>query len=172
MTQEQKDMYRSVELMGETMLDPLSLAGEATTLIRLQQIVGGFVPYEGRVVPLPSAKLNWLIDFATEELKPNPQRRVLIWCKFNSEVDIIYKSLKKIGINAIGITGNGPHSKYNHEINEIKSSFNSRDEKGYQVLVCQIKKMAFAHNLQAADDHIKFSYSWSLIEDQQSEDRS
>ncbi len=172
LTQDQKDMYQSVQILGEQMFDPLSLAGEATTLIRLQQVVGGFVPYQDKVVPIDSCKLNWLLEFAEEELKPDPERRVIIWCKFNAEVDLIYTKLKALGINAIGITGNGIHAKHNHEIEEIKRSFNSRDEDGIQVLVCQIKKMAFAHNLQAADDHIKFSYTWSLIEDQQSEDRS
>jgi hypothetical protein len=54
----------------------------------------------------------------------------------------------------------------------VASLLHSRSPAGIQVLVCQWQKMAFGHNLQAADWHVRFSHTWSYVQHSQGEDRS
>ena len=176
-------IYKDVERDGEAALgDGLSLMGMRRTLLLLQQICGGFVfnpdgvyeeeeagqPHDLRLRLLHSPKMAWLIDYAQDELIGEPTTRVLIWCKFNSEVMHIQIELEKI-------LGEGRvvacHGKMKENLEEVRESYNSRDPDGVQVLVCQYKKMAYGHNLQATDHSINYSHTWSHVEKSQSGDR-
>ena len=63
-------------------------------------------------------------------------------------------------------------STHDRELEKLKASFNSRDPDGVQVLVAQIKKLAYGHNLQAGDRNIYYSHTWSHVEKSQSADRT
>lgn len=194
-------LYDAVEKHGETVLDPLSLAGQGVTILRLQQITGGFVPainvveegdqYAGfySVVEMPkevvgrygwadeldSPKVEWCKKFAEEIMYGNPSMRVIFWCRFKNEVNRLVRELSNVLARpgaVIGICGSGPHAKTNKQLDDIKESFNSRSHDGVQAIVCTISKMAYGHNLQACDVNVIYAHTWSFVERDQLEDRS
>lgn len=171
-------LYDDVNRRGMAALgDELSLAGRAVTDLRLHQIAGGHAPTmtddeeTWQVVPLDGCpKREWLREWAQETLAPHPQTRAIIWCRFNAEVDRIQRVLREVlgQTWVVGVTGDTSQEA----LDTIKASFNSRDPEGVQVIVAQVKRLAFGHNLQAADWMIYYSLSWFSIEHWQSEDRA
>jgi SNF2 family DNA or RNA helicase len=183
-----RTLYDAVVRDGEAALgDPLSLASARVVALRLAQITGGHRPdlappteeeeAEGiirrgraRPIPLDCLKLTWLETIARDAWAGDPTHRVIIWCKHNAEVARIAAMLNRLlgAGRAAAITG----ATKNAEVDELKAAFNVRNPDGPQVLVCQILKMAFAHNLQAGDHHIYYSHTWSGLAKGQSADRS
>lgn len=171
---------RGVSALGET----LSLAGERVEMMRLHQVCGGhvslvdshtatededvirlFLENERTLYSLPCPKIEWLQDFANDRLTGDRTVRAIVWCQYNAEVQRVSQSLHHMGLNVAPVYGD-------MQIDHIKRSFQSRSEDGVQVIVAQIRKMAFGHNLQAADHLIYYSNSWSYIHRAQSEDRA
>jgi len=173
-----RELYDRVAVDGDLALGSLlSLSGERVTMLRLQQIVGGHKPIvsddpeeDTRLEELPSYKIDWLKHFAADRLLEYPNIRCIIWCKFTAEIIRLQRELSAIlrAEKVVIATGNTSNS----DLDNIKLSFNSRDENGVQVIVAQIKKLACGHNLQACDWNIYYSHSWSYLERSQSEDRS
>lgn len=186
-----RKLYDDVNRRGMAALgDELSLTGRAVINLRLHQIAGGHVPtvaeedpsqvneWAGNPWLWPAAPLDdcpkvaWLREWAQETLLPHPQTRAIIWCRFNAEVARILQELSSIlGTHRVAaVTGNTTQETLDH----IKGSFNSRDPDpaSCQVIVAQVKRLAFGHNLQAADWMIYHSLSWFSIEHWQSEDRA
>lgn len=185
MTPQMKAVYDEVKEEGEAALgDGSSLMGERTTSLRLQQIAGGFVfnpngtfteeqagqSHDLRLYMIGSPKMDWLADFANDQLLGDPTYRVIVWCKFNAEVAHITTRLHRIlGPDRVSpVTG----ETKDRELELIKASFNSRDPDGVQVIVAQIKKLAYGHNLQAGDRNVYYSHTWSHVEKSQSADRT
>lgn len=181
---ETRELYKYVKEYGESGLgDGSSLMGERSTLIRLQQITGGFVfnpdgtyteeeagqPHDLRMRFISSPKMDWLLEYAQETLAGNPTMRAIIWCKFNTEIHHIAAKLNKIldgrVAMAIGDTTTA-------ELDETKASFNSRDADGIQVVVGQYAKLCAGHNMQAGDVHVRYSHTWSHIQNSQAFARS
>lgn len=127
--------------------------------------------YIWEMVPNPvNPKLEWLTTFAHEVLVGDPTIRVLVWFRFNHELHYAHDQLASvIGEHRVAKAYGGTKPA---ELEDIKQSFNSRHSDGVQVMLCQWKKMAYGHNLQAADHHVRYSHTWSHIEWVQSEDRS
>ena len=175
---EVRELYHQVIENGEQALGSLlSLSGERVTMLRLQQIVGGHRPIlsdnpeeDTRLEVLPSFKVDWVKQFAVDRLLEYSNIRCIIWCKFTAEIFRLQQELSIIlGEEKVAaVTGD----MSNIELDNVKISFNSRDENGIQVIVAQVKKLACGHNLQACDWNIYFSHSWSYLERSQSEDRS
>lgn len=170
-------LYDDVNRRGMAALgDELSLAGRAVTDLRLHQIAGGHTPTmtgdeeTWQAMPLDGCpKREWLREWAQETLLPHPQTRAIIWCRFNAEVYQLAEEMHHIlGPRVQPVTGKTPQDR----LDDIKASFNSRDPEGVQVIVAQVKRLAFGHNLQAADWMIYHSLSWFSIEHWQSEDRA
>ena len=189
--------YDAIEKDGECVLgNYLSLSGNRVVNIRLHQLCGGFLPQYNpeigadtetlkesgindpkvlatatyRMVPLPCPKIEWLREFAKDQLADTPSARAIVWVRYNTERARIGGELEKtLGRGRVaevwGDTSNA-------EVERIKESFNSRDEDGVQVIVAQVAKMYAGHNLQAADHMIYFSNDWSFVKRTQSEDRS
>jgi len=177
-------LYNDVAVNGEFALgNPMSLNDERVVKLRLQQIAGGHRPMLhstfglgeeavcNTLEPLPDPKVNWLINWAKDNLLEYPQTRVLIWCRFRPEIDRIQAALTEVlGSSGTAFAAHGGTTTADLEV--AKASFNARELGGVQVMVCQYQKMAFGQNLQAADYHIYHSPTWSYIEHTQSEDRS
>lgn len=171
-------LYRQVQEHGSTALGaPGCLDGEATSLLRLQQLTGGVLPLplddrgrEWTAQPLPCPKLEWLEALARDRLAGNPTARLLVWCRFLPEVQRITASLREILGDDRVTCATGKTD--NDALETMKESFNSRDADGVQVIVCQIQKMHLGHNLQSTDYNVFFSHSWSYVERVQAEDRS
>jgi hypothetical protein len=196
---EQQALYERVEDEGECALgNTLALSTSRVVAVRLHQIAGGFRPVysparqgvdpdccfqeaeewypEDRpagqrasyaMEPQPCYKLEWLKRFAREVLVGDPTRRLIIWVRYLHELRRLVNELLPY-VDVEGVSGDTP----NEYLGSLKTSFNSRAEDGVQVLVCQWQKMAFGHNLQSADWHVRFSGTWSYVQHSQAEDRS
>ncbi len=173
-------LTRAVKNTGEAALgNTLSLATEATVMLRLHQIAGGHRPvyntetaaYELEGLDCP--KIGWIKDFCDDVLVGNPSARCIIWATYTHELEritrIVNQHLKREGCAAAVQIWGGTKDT---ELESAKESFKSRSAEGVQVLVCQLRKMAFGHNLQEADYHVYFSNNWSYVVRSQSEDRS
>lgn len=170
-------LYDRVEEIGNEVFDPLSLSGERVTKLRLQQITGGNVPeikdtysvLKGSMI-IESPKRDWVMDFARDVLKHEPYTRAIIWCKFNAEIETMRGMLAEI-LSAKAVIAVTRHT-HDRDLQEAKEAFNARQEGVAQVLVAQIKKLAYGHNLQAGDWNILYSHPWSYIDRDQLEDRT
>jgi len=166
---EAQTWYDAVAANGEVALGrELSLAGDETTRLRLQQIAGGHLPHATGTYPLECSKLAWITQMARDVLLGDRTIRVIVWCRFNDEVYRVAQQLKEElgGSSVIAATGDMGISM------DAKRSFNSRDESGIQVIVAQLSYLFSGHNLQAADINVYFSNSYDYIVRAQSEDRS
>jgi SNF2 family DNA or RNA helicase len=199
LTKEQEQWYKALQQYGLSALgDSESLGGAQNVMIRLMQVCGGHVfsyndgtipPFgnqryenpedyeyqwtvrgEGQLFELPCAKTEWVKNFVQERLEYNPTHRIIIFCIFNSEVHRITRELKSlIGDDKVcAVTGQTDDLS----LLEWKKSFQDKTSNGIQVIVGQIAKMAYGHNLQATDTTIYFSNPWSYARRSQSEDRS
>jgi SNF2 family DNA or RNA helicase len=184
-------LYEDVERRGEQALgNALALTGEAVKLLRLQQICGGTkAVWLGEEMEemealedvrrgstgwgiewLPSPKLDWLLTRLRDDFLPHPFSRVIVWCRFNTEVERITEELKAAGWDdRVALVWGSTKTR---ELDAIKRSFNSRDPEGVQIIVAQVKKLFAGHNLQATDWNFDYSLDWSHIVNSQKEDRS
>lgn len=175
------EKYRQVDEEGEVALGhELSLNGRAVTMIRLQQITGGFLPQYISVneddvecepfmnlVELPNPKVDFLKKWCKDHIEYDGNTRVIIWCRYNAEISRLVNELKNLCRGqVVGVTAKTKN------LTDIKASFNSRDPDGVQVIVAQIDKLCSSHNLQACDYNFIFSHTWSYIKRSQLEDRS
>ncbi len=181
----QRRLYQQVATDGEVPLGmELSLASQAIINLRLAQIAGGHKPtYNADLLeeeettlgwatePLEHCpKIEWVKSWADTNLLAYPHVRCVIWCRFNSEVRRVTTALKDIlGNEKVAAVMGGTKG-----LDAIKESFNSRRTGCYevQVIVAQIARMAYGHNLQSADWSIYFSPTWSYLQHSQSEDRN
>jgi hypothetical protein len=174
---ETQAIYDRVKNNGSAELGcPLNLDGETVTMIRLQQLAGGHLPVplddrgrEWTMQQLPCPKLEWLETFARDQLLGNPSARCIVWCRFLPEVERVHDALRQVlGLRVAAVWG----QTSNDLLEDYKASFNSRVEDGVQVIVAQISKLAYGHNLQSCDYSIHFSHTWSYVERAQAEDRA
>jgi SNF2 family DNA or RNA helicase len=181
---ETKELYKYVKEYGEAGLgDGSSLMGTRSTLIRLQQITGGFVfnpdgtyteedagqPHDLRMRFINSPKMEWLTEYVNDTLAGDASIRCIVWCKFNTEVLHITAKLNKILDGRVAMAIGAVKTS---EMEEIKASFNSRDPNGIQVIVANYPKLCAGHNLQSGDIHIRYSHTWSFVQSSQARARS
>lgn len=187
MSPEMRLIYNKVEKGGESVLlgREDSLNGIQVTRLRMSQICAGHIPNlvsdeavlsmaSGDAQQLKSidcAKTRWLRDYATDRLKPHPSYRVMIWCSFVNEVGRLATEIGRI-IGSERVAAIYGDSMDSTQITLTKESFQSRDPGGIQVIVTQIDKMAYGHNLQSSDAMIYYSHTYSYIARSQSEDRT
>lgn len=172
-----RDLFRDVDQRGEIALgNALSLTGDKTSLIRLDQIASGLRPVFNEqtlkfdIEFLPDPKIEWLAQIAEEILSGEPSMRVIVWGKFQKALEHITDTLQAIlGQKRVALIYKDVPLKL---IEEYKTSFNSRSASGVQVIVANFRKMAYGHNLQACDWNIYHNHTWSYIERDQSECRS
>ncbi len=177
MRPETRELYEKIRKEGTAALgNSLSLDSEAVVGIRLHQLAGGFAPYyhpendKAELSMLPCVKIDWLNQFAKDTLRDNPTTRCIVWAAYTAELERITATLRQLlGDERVQMCWGGSD---NAEIEGWKESFQSRSEGGVQVLVCQLQKMAYGHNLQATDINVYFSNNWSYVIRSQSEDRS
>lgn len=185
MEKSQENLYVKVEQDGEAALgDGSSLMGALSTSLRLQQIAGGFVfnpdgtyseeeagqPHDLRLRFIGSPKLDWLEEFARDQLLGDPTARFIVWCKFNSEVMHIRAKLAQILGKDRVVEVHGATKE--DDLERWIESVNSKDPEGIQGMVAQIKKLAYGRNLQGVDINFYYSHTWSHVEKSQSGDRS
>lgn len=152
-----------------------------TQLIRLQQIVGGFLPVENIIeleneqvkrtyvpvaIPGPNAKLDVLLD-TIEDL--SRKSKVIIWARFRAEIAIIAKALRKVyGLDSVvefhGGVPNKVRAGYIKRFQDTKSPV--------RFFVGQTETGGMGITLTAASYVVYYSNSFSLESRLQSEDRA
>lgn len=91
LTAAQRKVYNdAIRLMRIEWDDKMSLLTKLTLLLRLQQIVGGFYPDGGPIVP-PSQ--NPKLDALLGDLEHQGNRQAIIWARFVPEIRMIADSL-------------------------------------------------------------------------------
>ena len=188
MPAEMRIRYEQVKEHGENALPggESSLNGEGITKLRLQQISGGHIPNlvnireavlsdsdqdpQVQLAPLECNKIRWLRRFAEDRLVPHPTVRTIVWCRFSAEIRRVREELAHIlGENRVKAADGNTDAI---ALQDVKKSFQSRHPDGVQVIVAQIRKMAWGHNLQAADHMVMFNHTWRYVERSQLEDRA
>lgn len=152
------------EIEGGLVTAPLAM----TRLVRMQQVVGGFLPdEEGRLHPLGDSnpKLQALLDIAEDF-----PGKLIIWARFTAELDLISDALEE---------AHGPHSvaRYWGDIDKDHRAENKRrfiEDASCRFWVAQPRAGGTGvDGLQhAAHTVVYFSNEFSLTSRLQSEDRA
>jgi len=123
----------------------------------LSRLAGGFDP-SGNLIS--EHKYLELLDI----IQNIPDEQVVVWFRFNAEIEYGKRFLAKHGIRAETITGDDSYKKRA----QVLSDFS---EKKYKVLLAQIACAKYGVDCSSADTAIYYSNSWSNEARTQSEDR-
>ncbi len=157
----------------------ISVINALTQLLRLQQIVGGFLPAKevdalervtrgtqtAERIPGPNPKLIALTDLI-EDL---PERdKVVIWARFRPEIDLINTELSKLhGDDSVVDFHGGRDTEYR---TWARQRFQDPDS-GVRFFIAQTETGGIGLTLTAANTVVYYSNSFSLESRIQSEDR-
>ncbi len=158
-----------------------------TQMLRLQQIVGGFLPaekappdligddlyrwelahpQEAVVIPGPNPKLEALLDALEEE-----SGKVIIWSRFRPEIALIAAALReRYGVRAVG-EFHGGIANADRDITRRKFEFKTTDT-AMRYLVAQQQTGGVGVDFAAANSMYYFSNTFSLEDRLQTEDRA
>lgn len=137
-----------------------------TKLLRLQQVVGGFLPSDDDPLALPIPGSNPKIDLLVETINEFPGPTI-IWARFKAEHLAILRVLKAITSA--------------DKIGEITGRVKKNDREDYrrnfqngtiQYLVCTQSCAGYGYTLTAAENEIYYSNTFSYEHREQSEDRA
>lgn len=172
-----RQLYDQLKSEGLAALGlPHDLSAKPVVDIRLCQLCGGSVPFwtetgEQQVWRSEDdTKLAWIRQKVQDTWLGDRSRRGIIWCRFNQDVARVTELLRSLGIIAVAVTG--PEENFDLiedpllglTVSQVKDSFNSRSPTGVQVIVAQWSKLCSSANLQAGDDVIQYTSTWSYIE--------
>lgn len=127
----------------------------------LARISGGFSPDRNHPELIADTKIQELIGLMKGELK---NESVVVWFRFNEELEAVVKALNRAKIEAIGVTGAVPRE----ERPRIRQQFKRGD---YQVICVQIKLGKMGWDLSRASTAIYYSNAYDWESRSQSEDR-
>jgi SNF2 family DNA or RNA helicase len=127
----------------------------------LARIAGGFSPDKENPELLSNAKTDELITLMKGELK---KESVVVWFRFNEELHHVVASLKRKGIEVVGVTGADDRDA---RIN-ARQHFNAGR---YQVICVQTRLGRMGWNLSRASTAIYYSNLYDWESRSQSEDR-
>lgn len=169
MTPKQRKLYLSMEQEFFTCIDGQMYETESVLeqVLRLQQITGGFYPFDDgeKVVPRPiegkNPKLEDLMSLLDEI-----SGKVIVWCEFRSEIELIAERLLHAGIKHVEFHGGCDDDE---KVQAVKSF---RDpEMGVKVFLAS-RAAAYGLTLIEATTSIYFSQRYSLDTHLQSQDRN
>ena len=170
-TPKQRKLYNDIItrslLEFEDQEDELLINNVLTRLLRLQQVLGGFVPREEFGDALPIEDKNPRIDCLMDCLEETDSK-VIIWARFRPEIAAIEDALReKYGKEAV-VSYHGGVDNDTREINVNR--FQNDDTCRY--FVGQQHSGGYGLTLHAATTVIYFSNDFSLEARLQSEDRA
>jgi SNF2 family DNA or RNA helicase len=168
---EQKRIYKELKNQYITMYQKkdLSVQNKLTLVGRLQQITGGFFPYEesGKPQIIPITNKNPKIEYLKKDLEETGNEVIIIWARFVGELKMLHSELSKtfpekcIELYYGGVTG----TRRQIIINAFK-------EGKVNILIANARTAGVGLNLQKAHLQYFFSNSYSLEDRAQAEDRS
>lgn len=132
-----------------------------TQLLRLQQITGGFLPTDDKVIKqLDSAKLNAVKELL-EDLPSN--KKVVIFARFVSEIEALRKVSESLGRNPVVLSGG---TKYRDKI--VRSFQENQRTKD---IIIQVQTGGLGITLTAADTAVFYSTTFSFADYDQAKAR-
>ena len=159
---EQRAVYKELKetFISEFKENPIIAPIVITRLMRFSQITAGFIKdVEGEIHEFKTnPKVEWLIEF----LKENDSK-VVVFCKFHKEIDMLCEALTKANIGHVSIDG-----RVKKRI-ELVKKFN--DDVDVRVFVGEIHTSGVGINLTSASYAVFFSNDYSYGVRVQAEDR-
>jgi len=160
---ELRESYMAEITAGEVLTAPLAL----TRLLRLQQIIGGYVPSDDG--PTVAIEDNRRVDALMEEIEDAGIQKTIIWCKFRAEIEEIAKRLHaEYGMESL-VEYHGDTSG-DDRVAAIKSF--QDPSSGVWIFLGQIHTGGIGITLNKATHVIYYSNDFSLEQRLQSEDRA
>jgi superfamily II DNA or RNA helicase len=164
LTDQQQELYNSlkkelyIELEGQVITAPLVI----TALLRLQQILSGFIPNpeDGAPMEIASNRPNKAVSLVEESAG-----KVIIWTKFKHDVEMLEKAFQKAGIGYVSYTGATPQADRSAVIERF------RNDTEVKVFISNPKTAGTGLNLTVASTVIWFSADFSLENYLQANDR-
>lgn len=171
LSKEQRTAYKGLDEDLRTSLKDgeLTAANVLTKLLRLQQVIGGFVPTDddSRAMPLPGA--NPRLDELATVIEEHGQGKVIIWARFRAEILAIAAMLSKLYGRESVVTFYGDVS----EDDRIYARKSFQDQGSpVRFFVAQQETGGIGLTLTAATTVVYYSNTFSLEHRLQSEDRA
>jgi len=133
-------------------------------MLRLQQITCGYVTLDGetvpQVIPGPNPRLNLLL-----EVVEDTPGKIIIWCRFKRDVDLIIDALRRVGRKPVRYDG----TLSDDELVESRRQFKEGDATDF---VVTLDKGSEGLTLVEATTSVYYSNTFKLIQREQSEDRN
>lgn len=176
MSPKQREAYANMkkEMMVQFagMANPLTAPLAVTRLLRLSQITAGWLPIFGEdgktVVGHHHFEEASKLDAAMELVEQSQQsdQKVIIWCRFIHDIELIGARLREAGIGFVDYHGGVDSKQRQARVDAFQTDPQTR------VFVGQIQTGGIAITLTAANVVIYYSNSYSLADRLQSEDRA
>jgi SNF2 family DNA or RNA helicase len=166
LTDEQKKHYEEMRKYFITQIDNGELVDgplAVTALIRLQQIVSGYLPSKedpNGYLAIPSNRITSLIETINET-----SGKVIVWAKFIPEVKMIREALEKAEIDYVTYTGQTPQNEKEPNKQRFKTDPNCK------VFLSNPQAGGLGLNLVEANNVIWYTLTYSLEEFLQAEAR-
>lgn len=178
MTDEQKRLYTTMRRarMVATGDKSLFVQNVLEKMLRLQEIVGGFVSYENEfdtdavgkklkrtyreAIAGPNPKVTEILNILAES-----DQSVIIWCVYSDEIRAVEHALKQHGISVCVLHGKIDEETRQQNIDDFQAG-------KYRVIVANAQTGGAGHDLFKATLEIYYSNSFSLLFREQSEDRA
>ena len=167
LTKEQEKLYNTlsdellIEIEEQEITTPLVL----TKILRLQQIIGGFIGTdegETLIIPGKNPRMEALCEIVEET-----QGKIIIWSRFRAEIALLEKSLRELYGSKSVVSYHGGVSKKDRPENVRR--FQEDDECLF--FIGQQHSAGYGLTLTAANTVIYYSNDFSLEARLQSEDR-
>lgn len=168
LTKEQRRLYNDLkeEYITQFYDSEVSVSQKVALYIRLSQIAGGFLPYQDEVgykEVRPTDKTNPKVEALLSKLD-EASYPLIITTRFRAEAEVIYQSILK--------------AKPDFRVELILGGVKNRDAKleDYKnglvdIIVANEKIISKGHNLQKGDTIYRYSFSYSIEDNEQLEDR-
>lgn len=142
----------------------VSISEQAARITKLQQIASGFVIDEYRKVhTVPGG--NPRLDAISEDVRLAPGK-VIVWCQFQHEIDVVVKRLKADGHKVL---------EYHGRVSAADKAFVRKaflEDPEYKVIVGQPQAGGRGVDFSAADTIIWYSHTFDAIVREQAKERA
>lgn len=167
LSDEQVHYYKlaAEEVLVQTRTGTLTIENQLTRLLRLQQIVGGFLPFgEGLVEALPCPRLEAAMT-EVEQL----QGKVILWARFRPEIAALADALREAYGDLAVVEY---HGGVKDDLRLRNRTEFQREDSPVRFIVGQPGAGGYGVELWRANDVLYYSNSFSLEHREQSEDRA
>ena len=175
MSPQQKKVYKQMEEDLVVFMDEHGGEGVAdvdlilTQVLRLQQIVSGFIPVttegvEEKIIEFEDNPREVALTNLLEEITPG--NKVIVWASFKQNYEAIRRVCERVGVKYVEITGQRTEKQKAEAVKLF------REDDSYRVCIANQKAGGVGLNLIEASYSIYYSRSYSLEDDIQSEARN